>query len=198
MTRHFTQLFTRRLEEAAILRGLEAVLAREGYCAFEAGRIPAGYPAHPREFLRVAVSDPDPDGVIAILFEHSDRGFSRALALSKEWPGTDLIAVVKPPLEDPRFKVYRNGELVLKVGEDPDEELFYLAPVSPPDEVERFVQCWCEDRSRRGGIEALRLRRRDCRYSEAVAGGWPSPLRERVFVERRSRLYLESGLREVG
>lgn len=189
----FGQIFFRGVSEVDLARGVRAVLGREGYAPFEATRIPVGYPALAREVARVAVSEPDAAGARAVLFEDWDRTFARALALSREWPGTDVVAVVRPPLEASRLKAYRDGGVALKVGEDPDDEVPYCPAVSSDEDVGRFLAAWRPGGAVGGGVlAALADIRRDCTYGEALAGSWPWPLREWVFLSRRSRLYVES------
>ncbi len=193
MTLVFGQIFIRDIAEPGLARALRAVLEREGYAPFEAVRIPAGYPTLPREVARVAVSDEDATGTRAVLFEDWDRTFLRALVLSRECPGKDVVAVVRPPLEPLRLKAYRDGGVVLKVGEDPDDEVPYCPVTSSAEDEERFVTAWRPGgRTGTGVLAALADIRRDCAYGEAVAGAWPRPLREWVFLSRRSRLYIES------
>lgn len=189
----FGQIFLRGISEPDLARAARAVLGREEYAPFEAARLPVGYPALAREVARVAVSDPDDADTRAVLFEDWDRTFARALALSRECPGTDVVAVVRPPLEASRLKAYRDGGVVLKVGEDPDEEVLYRPAVSSDEDVGRFLAAWRPGGERGAGVlAALADIRRDCTYREALAGAWPRPLREWVFLSRRSRLYVES------
>lgn len=193
MTLVFGQIFLRGISEPDLARAVRAVLGREGYAPFEAARIPVGYPALPREVARVAVSDPDDADTRGILFGDWDRTFARALGLSRECPGTDVVAVVRPPLEPSRLKAYRDGGVVLKVGEDPDEEVPYCPAVSSDEDAGRFLAAWRPGGEHGGGVlAALAAIRRDCTYGEALAGSWPLPLREWVFLSRRSRLYVES------
>lgn len=193
MTLVFGQIFIREVTEPGLAHAIRAVLGREGYAPFEGSRIPAGYPALPREVARVAVSDEDATGTRALLFEDWDRTFARALGLSRECPGKDVVAVVRPPLGPSRLKVYRDGGVVLKVGEDPDDEVPYCPVVSSAEDEERFVAAWRPGRKAGAGVlAALADIRRDRAYGEALAGAWPRPLREWVFLSRRSRLYVES------
>lgn len=193
MTLVFGQIFVRDLEKDEIWRGVTVVLGREGYQAFDGNRVPPGYPAQTREFVRIAVSEPDPLQTRAILCDDWERVFFRALALSELWPQTPIVAIARPPLENTRVKVYQAGQVALKVGEDADEELFYRPPCASAAEVNAFIASW---RPSAKGISCLVLGlssiRRDCTYLEAVSGAWPYPLEERVFISRRSRLYLES------
>ncbi len=193
MTLVFGHVFLRGITEPDLARAVREVLGREGYAPFEAARIPIAYPALAREIARVAVSEPDDAGTRAVLFEDWDRTFARAVALSRECPGTDVVAIVRPPLEPSRLKAYRDGGVVLKVGEDPDEEVPYCPAVSSDEDVTRFLAAWWPGGGREAGVLAtLAPIRRDCTYGEALAGSWPRPLREWVFLSRRSRLYVES------
>lgn len=193
MTLAFAQVFVRNLAEDEMRRGIEAVWGREGYVRFDQGCIPNGYPALAREVVRVAWSDPDTTTTRAILVEDWDRAFTRGLLLSREWMGRDVVVVVRPPLAHTRVKAYRDGGVVLKVGEDPDDEVPYCPAISSDAEVERFLSAWRpEARPGNDICAALATIRRDCLYREALAGAWPHPLRECVFISRRSRLYRES------
>lgn len=193
MTLVFGQVFARGLLERDLRQGIETILEREGYAPFEASRIPAGYRAHAREVVRVAVSAPDDADTRAILFEDWDRTFARALALSRHWKGTEVVAVVHPPLEATRLKAFRDGGVVLKSGEDPDDEVPYRPAIATDEDVGRFLQAWRPQASPDAGVlSALADIRRDVSYREAVAGAWPLSLCEWVFIERRSRLFQES------
>lgn len=193
MTLTFGQVFCRGVAEETLLRALRAVLAREGYAPFEATRIPPGYPALAQEVTRIAVSEAGARDTRAVLFEDWDLTFSRALALSREVAGRDFVAVVRPPLEPTRVKAYRDGGVVLKVGQDPDEEVLYCPAVSSSEDVRLYLAAWQPDADPSLGIlGSLADIRRDCSYREAMAGDWPVPLREWVFLSQRSRLFLES------
>ncbi len=174
-------------------RAVEAVMGREGYAPADPARIPPRYPALAREVARVAISDESTDGLRAVLFEDWDRTFERALRLSRERPGADVVAVVHPPLQPTRIKAYRDGQVVLKLGDDPDEEVAYCPAVSSEEEARRFLERWWPGAAASPSLlQALAGVRRDCLYRDAVGGAWPLPLVERVFLSRRSRLYVES------
>jgi hypothetical protein len=78
---------------------------------------------------------------------------------------------VTPPADRTRWKAYRAGDLVLKVGEDPDDELFYNPVLADPAATEAFLAEWSPSRT----------------LAEPEADGEP-----RTYLSRRSRLYLES------
>jgi len=155
--------------KAVVLQALDRVLSREGYEPFDPSRVPPRYPEQKREFVRLEVSEPDPQGPIAIKVPDWDRCFERAKELSRLLPAATVLAFVTPPVEVERWKAYRGGELILKVGQDPDNELFYNAMVSEKTAVDAFLQSLGRPVPRYVGAGELRL-----------------------YISRRSRLYLES------
>jgi len=165
------RLAVRGAARDAVLRALDAVLSREGYAPFDAARVPRNYPEQKREFARFAVAPPDPDGVVWLRAADWDRAFARAMHLSGELPGATVVALVTPPADRPRWKAYRAGDLVLKAGDDPDDELFYNPVLADAAATDAFLAEWSPSRT----------------IAEPEADGDP-----RLYLSRRSRLYLES------
>jgi hypothetical protein len=93
------------------------------------------------------------------------------------------------------------------VGDDPDHELFFNPLKADVQAVAVFVAAWrgepaplLPDLSERDGTPTARpadllgplgLTRVDCRFDDAIAGHWPAPLNPMLFIDRRSRLFLE-------
>jgi hypothetical protein len=200
ITLRYAQFFVRGATPDAIHSALDAILATDGYAPFEAARIPPGYPAEAREFDRWLVADqkggPDDAGTVTLIAEDVRRAFARSNALAAALPRATIVALVRPVDGPLRIKVYHDGTLLLKIGDDPDEELFYHPLVAEAPAVAAFLQTWGGD----GGDEpapevfaaALGVARADRSFADARPGDWPRPLAERVFVSARSRLYREA------
>ena len=195
----FAQLFFKDAGESAVIAALDAVLRREGYAPFDAAKVPARYPAMPREFLRVALAAAEPTGIVTLLVEDWDRAFGWSLDLSKQLPGATVLTFVRPPFDPTRTKAWRDAKVVLKVGDDPDAELAYNPPQADRTDAAAFVASWGAKALAMTGIdltrdvqESLPIARVDAGYREAVAGTWPVPLAPRLYASVRSRLYLEA------
>jgi len=198
LSRSFAQLFVRGCRREELLRALHAAMRRIGYEPFDAARVPRSYPAERGEFAGAGLCGPDQGGTVTLLIQAWDRGFHVGLELSRELAGVTVVAVVCPPLAEVRCKAYRGGEVVLKLGADPDDELFYnpreadaaalagllaelgcRAPVPDPARPDDLVR-------------ALGTARADVTFDAAVAGAWPVPIEALLFASRDSRLWKES------
>lgn len=187
---HYAQIFVRNISRPVLMEGLRRAFSRWGFVPFDPSRIPPHYEERSNEVLWLAISEPDKRGVGAVIFKEWYRGFRAALETSKEVRGYPIVAIVRPPLEAPRIKVYEDGEVVLKVGSDPDEELLYHPQVSSPDSERDFVERWLSERA--DLLTVLASCRLDCTYERAVSGAWPLALSVCCFIDSTSRLYLES------
>ena len=194
----YGQIFVRGATRDEVIAALLNVLRAEGYVPFEASRIPAGYPAERREFSHTAVAAPDGHGTVSLVLEDWDRAFPRAFELSRALPAATVVAGVRPPADPVRWKAYRAGEVVLKVGADPDDELFYNPVEADAEGLTAFVAAWTGGRGTSAMLQAedtgrlLGLARAECGYREAVAGAWPVHLEVVLSISRRSRLHLEN------
>jgi hypothetical protein len=196
----FAQVFVRNAPLDAVADALDAVMAREGYAPFDPSKLPAGYPEERGEFARAAVAGPDAAGAVTLVLADWDRAFARGLALSKQVPAATVVAIVRPPADPVRMKAYRGGDVALKAGDDPDDELFYNPPPADRDAATAFLSSWggasvgnSADRAPVPDvIAALGVARADIAYPDAAAGRWPVPLAPRLYASTRSRLYLES------
>ena len=201
MTLAFGQVFCRGTSGDALTGALDRILFREGFAPFSLTGIPANYPELPREFARLAIGQGDDAGTVALLMDDWTRTFARTLNLSRELPGATLVALVHPPLELTRAKAYRDAELILKVGDDPDEELFYNPALSEGPALAAFASSWKDGlwlgrevgyATMDGLLSTMVVARVDAGFHEAVAGAWPTPTELRLYISRRSRLFLEA------
>jgi hypothetical protein len=199
----FAQVLVRNAPLDAVADALDAVMAREGYAPFDPSKLPAGYPEERGEFARVAVAGPDAAGAVTLVLADWDRAFARSLAISKRLPAATVVAIVRPPADPVRLKAYRGGDVALKAGDDPDDELFYNPPPSDRDAASAFLASWggvtapcvgagADHAPAPDVIAALGVARADVAHPDAVAGRWPVPLAPRLYASTRSRLYLES------
>lgn len=190
------QVFVRRASAGEVRAALASVMGRDGYVPFDEARIPPRYPAQRGEFDRWLVAGPDAAGTVAMVASDVRRAFARARDLAAALPGALLASVVRPPAEALRLKAWRDGALWLKVGDDPDDELFYNPLPADGPAVEAFLKEW-------GGtagaapaaasvVGHLGVLRVDRTFEAVRAGGWPVPADLATFLSRRSRLYLES------
>jgi len=201
MTLAFGQIFCRGTLPDTAAAAFERLLGREGFVLFDPKQVPPRYPALPREFVRTAQAVGDDAGTVTLLADDWPRTFARTLGLSKELPAATVVALVHPPLENTRAKAYRDGELVLKVGDDPDDELFFNPAISEREALDAFATAWKNATwpGRGGGpatidelLSVLAVARTDAVFAQAVGGGWPVPVQTRLFISRHSRLYLAS------
>ncbi len=196
-TLRFAQAFIRGSSFTEVRAALVSVLACDGLQAFDPGRIPAGYPAEAGEFDRWLLAGPDSAGIVALVAENVHRMFARAGGLAIALPVATIAVLVRPPADHMRIKGYRGGALCLKIGDDPDDELFYHPLQAEAPAIGAFLHFWG---SRANPTEpdpesvamALGVARTDCTYAAARAGGWPVPVTELIFVSTRSRLYMEA------
>jgi len=201
MTLVFGQVFCRGTSRDALIKALDRILSSEGFVPFALSSVPANYPQLPREFARLAIGQGDDSGTVTLLMDDWTRAFARTLNLSRELSGATLVALVHPPLETTRAKAYRDAELVLKVGNDPDEELFYNPALSEGSALAAFATSWkggfWQGREAAGAtldalLATMAVARVDAGFGDAVGGAWPVPIESRLYINRRSRLYLES------
>ena len=175
---------------------LGAIMTADGYATFDAGRIPPGYPAEPREFDRWMTAGPDDAGTTTLIAVDVRRAFERSNALAAALPCATIAALVRPVDEPLRIKVYRDGALFLKVGEDPDEELFYKPLVADVPAVDAFLVAWgtggCKDASAATVARCLGGVGNDASFQDAVRGVPATPVVLHTFISQRSRLYLEA------
>lgn len=125
-----------------VVVALDRLMAREGRIPFDAARIPPGYPAERGEFESVRLEGPDARGVMTVRLATWRTAFARALALSKTLTHHRLVAAVLPPTEALRLKAYVGGDLVLAVGSDPDDELFYRPIRADLAAVQGLLATW--------------------------------------------------------
>jgi len=199
-TLRYAQFFVRGATLAEIDTALDAVLAADGYAPFDASRIPPRYPAEAREFDRWLVGGPDDAGTVTLIAEDVRRAFTRSNALAAALLRATIVALVRPIDGPLRIKVYREGALLLKIGDDPDEELFYNPLVAEAPAVAAFMQSWgaagvddaAQDMSPEAVARYLALARGDVAFADALRGSWPAHLVERTGISIRSRLYREA------
>lgn len=207
MSLYFGHLFIKGCRREIVEQMIREMMSKEGYEYITQDKIPPRYPAEKREFAHLAVGGPDINGVITILFQDWDTTFARALFLTKNLPSALMVAVVKSPTGSLCCKAYRGGDLVIKIGDDPDTELFYNPVKADSYDVTSFLAVWkgespvaIPDRSAREGtplakpsdlLSCLDVWRIDCRFEEAINGKWQSALTHHIFINRRSRLFLE-------
>lgn len=194
----YAQVFLRCADPAEVEAALAGVLARDGYEPFDASLIPPGYPAEAGEFDRFLLAGPDAAGTVTLILEDTRRAFARAGELAARMPGALLVALVRPAAEPLRLKAYRDGVLCLKVGDDPDDELFYNPIPSEASAVTAFLHAWSGPAAAPPGLAPgsiarhLGLARLEVTFADARGGAWPAPVTLRTFASRRSRLYRES------
>jgi len=196
ITLRFAQVFVRNAAPEEVRAALLDVLARDGYALFDAARIPAGYPAGAREIDRFLLAGPDDAGIVTLVASDVRRAFDRCNGLAAALPRALLAALVLPPAGPLRAKLYRDGALALKVGDDPDEELFYTPLPAEAPSVSAFLLAWgaspVSEASPDAVARMLGVARADLPFDEAAGGGWPVPVVPLTFLSRRSRLFLES------
>jgi hypothetical protein len=189
------QFFLRGVGVHAVRSALDAVLGRDGYGAFDEARIPPGYPAQGGEFDRWLLAGPDDRGTVTLVADEVRRAFARARDLAAALPGARIVALVRPPAEGLRLKAWRDGALWLKVGDDPDEELFYNPLPADAAAVAAFLADWggtAAGPDPRSVAAALGVLRVDRTFRAAREGAWPASTELLTFASRKSRLYLES------
>lgn len=125
-----------------VVFALDRVMAREGRIPFEVDRIPPEYPAERGEFESVLIEAHDACEAVTVRLAAWRTAFARALALSKTLVACRLAAAVLPPTEPLRLKAYAGGDLVLAVGSDPDDELFFRPPRADLSGVARLLTSW--------------------------------------------------------
>lgn len=200
MSLAFAQVFIRGCRLSDLSHAMDQVFLRYGYVPFDEGFIPNAYPEEKGEFFRVAMCGPDACGTITVLFSDWERAFAIALELSKKCKGSKVVTLMKPPADPVRLKVYCDGGVLLKAGDDLDEELFYNPLQADSTKANEFLVSWGGDKVDCGEkvvsatkiIGALGVVRADVSFTAAVNGAWPLPLESRIYVNIRSRLYLES------
>ncbi len=196
ITLRFAQVFVRNATRDEVQAALIDAMSRDGFAPFDDARIPAGYPAGAREIDRFLRAGPDDAGTVTLVASDVRRAFARCNDLAAALPGALLIALVLPPAAPLRAKLYRDGGLAHKVGEDPDDELFYTPLPAEAPAVSAFLQAWgaspVAEASPEAVARALGVARADLPFDAAAAGGWPVPVTPLTFLSRRSRLFLES------
>jgi hypothetical protein len=201
MSEAFGQTFVRGCSRSVLVSALTRVMRRDFYEPFDPAKVPPRYPREAREFSGAALSGPDAGEAFGLVFEDRERTFARAMSLSREIPGATVLAAVRRPLAPLCLKAYEKGDVLLKIGEDPDDELFYNPRLSDGQAIGRFVATWTGSASPieagpKGGaaglLGALGVTRADVDHAGALAGGWPTPVEPLLFIHRRSRLFLES------
>ncbi len=172
----------------AVIPALDAILKREGRLPFPANRVPSTYPAEPGEFVRVWVAADGPSETVTLQPEAWRSAFARALALAKALPLLRLAAAVRPPDEELRVKAYAGGDLVLAVGPDYDEELFYRPRRADAEAVARLLTDW--------GLPAASAPAPDAVWHCFASGRIPcdeAPSGDlRLYARSASRLVLEN------
>jgi hypothetical protein len=204
MKDHFASVLCRGAAPALIERTLLPVLRRDGYEPFDEARIPPGYRAERGEFRYVLIGVPD-GGRTALLACEWSLGFPLALSLSRLLPDALFVASVRPPIEKLRLKAYRAGDVLLKAGADPDEEIPYHPTLSTGRHLTELLRAWglsFESGDEAEVVPADVLSRIDpagfattpalARTPEPDADDLPFPLRKLVFIRKRSRLFLEA------
>jgi hypothetical protein len=200
ITQRYARFLVRGATRAAIDTALDAVLAADGYAPFDAARIPADYPAEAREFDRWLLADqkggPDDAGTVTLIAEDVRRAFARSNALAAALPRATIAALVRPVDGPLRIKVYRDGELFLKIGDDPDEELFYRPLIAEGPAVAAFLKDWgttgSDDVSPETVARCLGPAHAARSFADARRSDGPEPLTPRTYASIHSRLYREA------
>lgn len=204
MNDHFASVLCRGATPALIERTLLPVLRRDGYEPFDPARIPDGYRSERGEFRNVRIGIPDGGRTVLLACEWS-FGFPLAIALSRLLPDALFVASVRPPIETLRLKAYRAGDVLLKAGADPDEEIPYHPTQSTGRQLNEMLHAWGLSFEVPDDGEVLPtdvLFRIDpsgfatapalARVPDPDPGDLPFPLRKLVFIRKRSRLFLEA------
>lgn len=76
----------------------------------------------------------------ALFPDDATRLFHTALDLSLAAPDALVVGVLADPVFGVRAKFYVNGEIVGKVGEEPDNELLFDVQPSPPSQIETLAE----------------------------------------------------------
>ena len=191
----YGQIFVKGAELDELLKFLRQVYAADGYVPFDVTKVPKGYPALKGEFRQIAYGRDGDAATCVFLLREYRLTFETALALSREVSDLLVVACVSDDAYGERWKGYENGQVVLKLGDDPDDELLYEVEESDEDAILEFAREW--------GVTApspdevtdvaalLGIRREPISFKDAVAGRWPFGLDLELFVSKRSRLYME-------
>jgi len=201
LPRPFAMVLVRGVSPAVVREALVRVLSREDFQPWDPARTPSGYPALPGEFERWIAGEAA--GEVLLVPSCWNRVFHRVQDLSREVPGASWVAVQEPPGDPLRLKVWLGGQLRLKVGPDPDDELPYHPLPATPDQVREFLAEWGGDlRAPSSAVadpEALGLRLGLPRTRPPFPDLWRDPgllgrgaMDRWTFIDRRSRLAVES------
>lgn len=195
--RPFAMALVRDAALALVQEALVRVLSREDYRSWDPGRTPAGYPALAGEFERWLCGESP--GEVVLVPSSWNRLFARVRDLSREVPGSLWVAALEPPGDPLRLKVWKDGDLRLKVGPDPDDEIPYHPLPATPEQVREFLADWA-GREHLPVVapvdpEALALRLGMPRSRPSFADLWRDPtvpgrgsLARWTFIDGRSRL----------
>jgi hypothetical protein len=111
---------------------LLAWLRTDGFREWPA--LPDGYPAGPEEVRELVVRAPvAADGWAMVVPEAFENVFRFALEIAARAPGVAVLAATDRWDGRVCAKLYRESRVLLKVGDDRDDELTYLVPRSEPD-----------------------------------------------------------------
>lgn len=201
LPRPFAMALVRDAGLATVREALVRVLSREDYVPWDPARTPRGYPALAGEFDRWIAGESA--GKVVLVPACWNRVFHRVRDLSRQVPGTPWVGVLEPPGDPLRLKVFEGGELRLKAGPDPDDELPYHPLPATPEQVHGFLAGWLaearlsspapadpETLALRLGVPRTRPAFQDLWRDPALIGPW---VPERwTFIDRRSRLARES------
>lgn len=171
-----------------VIPALDAVLRREGYVPFPADRVPPAYPADPREFSRVWLDADEPSATVTLQPEAWRRAFAWTLALARTLESSRLAVAVRPPGEALRVKAYSGGDLVLAVGEDDDEELFYRPRRADAAAIGRLLAEWAVAPAAGPDPESV---------WRGLGPGYPGVAGERANPSGTARLYVRADSRLV-
>ncbi|MEE2779494.1 MAG: hypothetical protein VYE15_03150 [Myxococcota bacterium] len=145
--------------------------------------LPDNYPREQDEWLAFATLPPPQEGLAIQVMEDIDAVFRVARWLAEQTAHLQFAAVRRYMGGSPTVKFYSGGRALWRDGDDPDHELLYDLPSTPPSEAQ--PQLW-------GGQEASAATAE--RLLERVPGPWKTlvssdaPIGVSAWVQSQSPL----------
>lgn len=119
-------------------------------------KIPDGYIEKPGEFQKGYLLKEEKNGWFLLVWDEYEFLYRWVLKLSKIFLNTPVLGYLDSSKEGHSIKLYLNGNLILKIGKDSDEELFYYAPRPTEESVGKFLDILLiQERKQREGIREI-------------------------------------------